>query len=81
MRSVVQKWPLEVSFRSVNRSVARKCGSEVLLNEKCRSSEVSTEVLLGSVDPKCRSEVSIRSVLQKCQQKCCSEVWIRSVAQ
>ena len=69
-------------LRTLGGSNCSRCGAVRIWRQKCRSevsigsrskvyrSEVSTEVLLGSVDQKCCSEVSITSV----EQKCCSEV-------
>ena len=73
-----QKCRSEVSIRSV----VQKCRLQVSFVQKCRVAqkyqlEVSTEVLLGSVDQKICSEVSIRSV----EQKSCSEVLLRHVPQ
>ena len=62
-RHVVQKRRLGVWFGSVDRSVAWKCRSEVLL-----------EVSIRSVEQKCCSDVSLTSAVRSVDQKCCSEL-------
>ena len=92
-RSFVQKRRSQVSIKSV----VQKCRLEVSLtsvDQQRRSSEVSTEVLVRSVNCCSKvlmtSKVSVRSVDQKCcsevscrsvDEQCGSEVLVRSVAQ